>query len=53
MDAGSIELGHRFDPVQGVVFVGLDEMGDLGSNPSPNRWRTGIRHDETQFAQTP
>lgn len=50
-NVASVELGDRFDPVQGVVLVGLAEMRHLRSDSSPNRWRTGIRHDETQFAQ--
>lgn len=47
----SVELGHRFGPAQGVVLVGLAEVCDLRSDSSPNRWRTGIRHDEAQLAQ--
>jgi hypothetical protein len=48
-----VELGYLFDPIQGVVLVGLAETRNLGSDPSPNRLQPGIRHEETQFAQAP
>ena len=42
-----VELGYLFDPIQGVVLVGLAETRNLGSDPSPNRLQPGIRHEET------
>jgi hypothetical protein len=48
----SVKLGNWFDPIQSVALAIRVKTGHLLRHPSSDGARSGVRNDETQFAQT-